>query len=205
MLTIGLTGGIGCGKTTVSTLFEERWQIPIIDADIVARQVVEPGQPGLTQLVNAFGSSILTEQGTLNRQELKKRIFSNSELKLQVEKILHPLIFSQMQKMSETIRDMPYIILSIPLLFETHQQHLTDRILVIDCLEHQQIHRVKQRDALDEADIKRIMENQVSRQYRLMHCDDVIDNTDDNAQPLAQQVKQLHHLYLSLSTDQRAS
>jgi dephospho-CoA kinase len=205
MLSIGLTGGIGCGKTTVSTLFNKQFNIPIIDADIIARQVVEPGQSGLTQLVNLLGPSILTEQGTLNRNDLKKRIFSNSELKLQVENILHPLIFSQMQKMSETIQDRPYIIFSIPLLFETHQAHLTDRVLVIDCLENQQISRVKQRDALEEADIKLIMASQVSRQYRLTHCDDVIDNSDADAEKLAEQIKKLHLFYLSLSTDQRIS
>lgn len=194
MLKVGLTGGIGCGKTTVSRLFEAR-NVPVIDADVIAHDSVKLGQPALQEIANFFGESILLADGSLNRAKLRNRVFSNPLEKKILENILHPLVFAAMQEKIDQLKP-PYCIVSIPLLFETGMRHFVDRVLVIDCPEDLQITRVKQRDNLTEARIKSIIASQVSREFRLANADDVLDNST-NSNGLAEQVETLHNFYYS--------
>jgi dephospho-CoA kinase len=197
MLKIGLTGGIGCGKTSVARLFAEL-NTPIIDADNIAHQLVEKGQPALNRIVEEFGFSILAADGTLNRRSLKDLIFSDSQSKQRLEAILHPLIYAAIRTKTDALNT-PYCIVCIPLLFETGMAHSVDRVLVVDCPIDTQITRVQLRDRLPLTTIQAILANQVSREFRIAHADDLIDNTQRESE-LAEQVKKLHNLYLSLST-----
>ncbi|EIC30223.1 MULTISPECIES: dephospho-CoA kinase [Methylomicrobium] len=196
MLKVGLTGGIGCGKTTVSNLFAEMG-VPILDADQTARELTEKGQPALDRIREAFGQQVFNPDGSLNRLQLKKLIFSDDRKKRQLEAILHPMILAALAAKAERL-DVPYCILSIPLLFESKLEPLVDRILVVDCPLELQIERISRRDKLDFKVIRSIIGSQVSRDYRRKHADDLLDNSQaDN--PLAEQVKKLHNLYISLS------
>jgi dephospho-CoA kinase len=197
VLKVGLTGGIGCGKTTVSNLFTEL-NIPVIDADDIAHQLVVPGQPALLEIGSFFGNEIFNPDGSLNRQQLAELVFSNPKQKQTLEAILHPLVFTAMQEKIDQL-NYPYCIISIPLLFETKRNPFVDRILVIDCPVETQIRRVKCRNNFTDAKIKSIIASQVSREYRLKHADDVIDNSDATDSKLAERVKKLHNLYLSIS------
>ncbi len=194
MLKIGLTGGIGCGKSTVTKLFNSLYNIPIIDADIIARQLVEPGQKAFSLIQQTFGGSIISREGLLDRKKLKEIIFSNSDKKQQLEKILHPLIYQRMQSEFDQ-QTTAYSILCIPLLMETKMTGFVDRILVIDCPVEIQIERVRNRDQLSTQQIMSIIASQVSREYRLSHSNDIIDNSNSN-NPLAEQVKKLHNQYI---------
>lgn len=194
MLKIGLTGGIGSGKSTITTLFSQ-FNIPIIDADIIAHQLVEPGKPALSLLQQAFGDDIINQDNSLNRTHLREIIYSDKDKKVQLESILHPLIFQKMQSECDQ-QNSPYTILSIPLLIETKMTSFVDRILVVDCTKEIQIERVKQRDQLSTKRILSIISSQVSRETRLSFADDVIDNSHSTSQ-LVDQVKNLHHQYLS--------
>jgi dephospho-CoA kinase len=196
VLKVGLTGGIGCGKTTVSQLFKEM-NVPAIDADDIAHSLVEPGQPALLEISKAFGDKAINPDGSLDRHYLRDTIFSNRQQKQQLEDILHPLVFAAMEKAIDQLND-PYCILSVPLLFETHMAHFVDRILVVDCPAEAQIARVRRRDGLDDVRIQSIIDSQASRDYRLAHADDIIDNSLASSE-LAEQAKKLHNLYLSIS------
>lgn len=196
MLKIGLTGGIGSGKSTTATLFSH-YNIPIIDADVIARQLVEPNQSALKTIRQAFGSAVFNADGSLNREQLRQLIFSHADKKRQLEERLHPLIFQQMA--TECINQTSaYGLLCIPLLMETNSASFVDRILVVDCSLETQIKRVKQRNKLPIKQILAIIDSQVSREFRLTHAEDIIDNSTSIAQ-LATQVKKLHNQYLLLS------
>ena len=197
MFKVGLTGGIGCGKSTVANLFAQ-YQVPIIDADIIAHQVVALGQPALQQIQQTFGANSLNADGTLNRSYLRDLVFSHPEQKRQLEAIVHPLVHQSIIEQLATL-NAPYSIISIPLLFETHNTDFVDSILVIDCPVTKQIERVMKRDNLTLERVQSIIVSQVSRDFRLAHADNVINNHNDSAE-LAQQVEKLHNLYLSLST-----
>jgi dephospho-CoA kinase len=197
MLKIGLTGGIGCGKSTVARLFSEL-DTPVIDADEIAHHLVEKGQPALKRIAQEFGQTILNEDGTLNRSTLKDLVFSDSRHKQTLEAILHPLIYQTIQSEIENI-SASYCIICIPLLIETDKIRSVDRVLVVDCPVETQIKRVETRDRLSIEQIKAILENQVSRAVRISQADDIIDNSEIET-GLAEQVKKLHNLYLSLST-----
>ncbi len=199
MLKIGLTGGIGCGKTKVSKLFEQL-NIQVIDADILAHQLVEIDQPALKEIALAFGTDMLNVDGSLNRKKLSQIIFSDSQQKQKLEAILHPLIYEAIQTALKSI-DSAYCIISIPLLFETNMIDLVDRILVIDCPEQTQIERVLKRDAMPLAQIQAIIANQVSRTYRRSHAHDLIDTSIANDK-LAESIKKLHNSYISLCANQ---
>ncbi|MGZ4956974.1 MAG: dephospho-CoA kinase [Methylobacter sp.] len=196
MLKVGLTGGIGCGKSTVARIFADL-NIPVLDADQIAHSLVEKGQPALARIRQEFGASILNPDGSLNRRHLREIVFSDLKQKQKLESILHPLIYKTLQAELEPLVA-PYCIISIPLLFETDMIHLVDRILVIDCPVETQIERVKIRDNLTIERIQSIIDNQVSRAYRIEKADDLIDNSTTDYR-LAEQVKKLHNLYLSLS------
>ncbi len=197
MFTIGLTGGIGSGKTTVCNYFSALGT-PIIDADLVSREVVQPGEPGLTQITALFGQEILAPDGTLNRRKLRDLIFVDESSRKKLEAILHPLIRQQMDKKLAAI-NAPYAILAIPLLLESKRREGIDRILVIDTEESQQIIRATQRDHKNESQIRAIIAAQCSRKDRLEAADDVIYNTG-NLEQLKSQVIDTHKLYLRLAT-----
>ena len=196
MLIIALTGGIGSGKTTVCHYFSALG-VPIIDADIAARDVVQPGQPGLTQITALFGQDMLASDGSLIRGKLREQVFSNKSSRKKLEAILHPLIRQQMDKQLASLKS-PYAILAIPLLLESGRREGIDRVLVIDTEESQQVARACQRDHQDESQIRAIIATQCSRKDRLRAADDVIYNTGDLEQ-LNNQVTAMHNLYLRLA------
>lgn len=195
MLKIGLTGGIGCGKTTVSRLFEH-YGIPTIDADLIAHQVVAIGQPALQQIVNTFGAQSLNDDGSLNRVYIRELVFTQPEEKQKLEAIIHPLVFATIKTQVSRLNS-AYCLISIPLLFETQKTQQVDRVLVIDCSMETQQTRVMARDGLTIERVQSIINTQVSRDYRLQHANDIILN-DQNAATLAPQVETLHNFYLSL-------
>lgn len=197
MLKIGLTGGIGCGKTTVARLFADL-NTPVIDADEIAHQLVGKGQPALNLIAQEFSPAVLNVDGTLNRAYLKNLIFSDSQQKHRLEAILHPLIYQSIQSATEKM-NASYCIICIPLLIETEMTHSVDRVLVVDCPVEMQIERVRNRDHLSLEKIQAILANQVSRTVRIAKADDIIDNSEIEY-GLAEQVKKLHNLYLSLNT-----
>jgi len=196
MLKIGLTGGIGCGKTTVATIFGQL-KIPVIDADEIAHQLVAIGQPALARIQQAFGADVLYPDGSLNRKKLRDLIFSDPKQKQKLEAILHPLVYQSIQTELKQL-NAPYCIICIPLLFETNMTHLVDRILVVDCSVETQIERIRKRDNMSMERIQSIIDSQVSRTFRKTHAHDLIDNSETDVR-LAEEVKKLHNLYLSLS------
>ncbi|OUR66328.1 dephospho-CoA kinase [Cycloclasticus sp. 46_83_sub15_T18] len=196
MLIIGLTGGIGCGKTTVTQLFQQR-NVPVVDADEIAHAVVQPKQPALTAVAAAFGPQVISADGSLDRDQLRNIVFTDPTKKKILEDILHPIIFKTMYQQLEQY-DAAYGIASIPLLFEGNKPHNFARVLVIDCPETLQIQRVKTRDQLSDNIISSIMDSQCSRSYRLAHADDIIRN-DGSLDSLETQVAQRHAEYLSMS------
>jgi dephospho-CoA kinase len=202
MLKIGLTGGIASGKSTVCRLFAQHG-IPIIDADIIARQLVEPRQEAYIEIIQSFGNDVCLPNGDLNRQYLRKLIFSDDQAKKQLEMILHPRIRLQLFEQSNAFNT-PYCILAIPLLIESEMTNLVDRILLIDIDLSLQLTRLCERDnmTIDEAQL--IINSQVSRQQRLTCADDVIAN-NNGPQNLAQHVEDLHKKYLSLANNPTAS
>jgi dephospho-CoA kinase len=199
MLKIGLTGGIGCGKTTVARFFEQL-KTPVIDADEIAHQLVAIGQPALARIRQEYGKDVLNPDGSLNRKKLRELIFSDPKQKQKLESILHPLVYQSIQAELNRLNT-PYCIICIPLLFETNMTHFVDRILVVDCSVETQIERIRKRDNMTMERIQSIIDSQVSRTYRKEQANDLINNseTDDR---LAEEVKKLHNLYLSLSTCQ---
>lgn len=198
MLKIGLTGGIGCGKTTVTQLFAAL-NVPIIDADTIAHRLVAPGQPALAQIRQTFGKALITAEGALDRKKMRDLIFSEGSAKHTLEAILHPLIYSTMQEQIAALQEAPYCIISVPLLFESKMEAIADRILVVDCPVEQQIERIKKRENMTLATIQAIIASQTSREIKLSKADDVIDNAEMETN-LIEQVNTLHNLYISLST-----
>ncbi len=197
MLKVGLTGGIGSGKSTVCRLFADLG-VPVVDADVIARQLVEPGQIALVKLTETFGSAILNSDGTLNRAGLRQKVFSDSDAKQRLDSIMHPLIY---QKISDTVETLShsYCIIAIPLLAETRKSDTVDRVLVVDCPLETQLKRVLARDPLSREQAEAIIATQATRQQRLALADDVIDNSNSPSR-LAEQVKSLHNSYISLAT-----
>ena len=196
MLRIGLTGGIGSGKSTVCQFFAEL-NVPVIDTDAIAHDVVAPGQDGLKQLVSAFGTEILDKHGQLDRALLRERVFRDEAQLKQLESILHPLIRIRMHSQLQSTRA-SYVIIAIPLLLEKGWQTEIDRILVVDTEESLQIERTARRDAVSPETVQRIMHVQVSRCARLEAADDVIHNNGTKAE-LKEQVERLHKFYLQLA------
>lgn len=196
MLIVGLTGGIGSGKSTVAECFAAR-DVPVIDADVIAREVVEPGTPGLARIVEAFGRDILDENGRLDRSRLGARVFQDPESRKRLEAILHPLIRAEMQRRITHITA-PYCVLVIPLLIETGQTDLVHRVLVVDTPRELQYRRVAARDNRPRAEIEAILDVQAGREDRLAAAHDVIVN-DADLDALDRQVARLHQRYLELS------
>ncbi|NNJ92361.1 MAG: dephospho-CoA kinase [Gammaproteobacteria bacterium] len=193
MLTIALTGGIGSGKTQVSDYFSSLGA-PVIDTDIISRQLVEPGQPALKQIAGYFGHQLLLDSGELDRAGLREIIFNNSTARKTLEDILHPAIRDKVQQQLEA-STYPYVIIVIPLYVETGQFLKTDRILVVDCPQEIQKKRVLARDNISIEQIGKILQSQATREQRLAVADDVIVN-DSDIETLQRKVKLLHEHYL---------
>lgn len=196
MLIVGLTGGIGSGKSTVADLFAKK-NITIIDTDQLARDVTQPNKPALDQIVAKFGPDILLANGTLNRTLLRKRVFTDAHARRWLEELLHPLIFAEMQNQVE-LASSPYCIIVIPLLFETEATHFVQRVLVVDADEEQQRTRTALRDNMSLDEVSAIQKTQFSREKRLRLADDIIRN-DGTLEDLVSQVDELHVYYLYLA------
>ena len=197
MLKIGLTGGIGSGKTTVCRLFAS-YGIPIIDADEIAHDLVKPGMPALQAIETAFGAEYIQADGTLNRSKVRDIIFTDDCAKRRLEAILHPLVYSTIQDRLLQLQ-VPYCIICVPLLFETNMAHIVDRVLVVDCPVTQQVERVKKRENMAVEKIQAIVGSQISREMRIAKADNLISNAGLETD-LTKQVGALHDLFISLST-----
>ncbi|MGL4858736.1 MAG: dephospho-CoA kinase [Enterobacteriaceae bacterium] len=197
---VALTGGIGSGKSTVAAAFAQL-NVPVIDADVIARQVVAPGQPALASISQHFGAEVLLPDGQLNRAYVKKRIFGHPEERLWLNKLLHPLIRQETLQQIAQIKQ-PYVLWVVPLLIENQLQQQADRILVVDVSREVQIARTSARDAADRQQTEQILAAQVSRQERLSYADDIIDN-NGSPQQIIPQVASLHQRYLTMASTQR--
>jgi len=197
MLVVALTGGIGSGKSTVSHHLESLG-VPVIDADRLAHQMVAPDAPALQEIQKAFGAHLVDPQGKLDRAALRNIVFDNATKRRRLEAILHPRIRQAMERWLAQ-QTYPYAVIVIPLLFETAQTDLADRILVVDCDESRQLERVAQRDGMTSEQIRQILAAQVDRQTRLAGADDVIENNGDRSH-LLEATERLHRQYLALAS-----
>jgi len=196
-LRIGLTGGIASGKSTVTQRFAELG-VPVIDADVAARSVVERGKPGLEQVVRRFGPGVLDASGNLDRPALRALIFNDRASRQALDAILHPLIRADMEQQAATATG-PYLVMAIPLLIESGRPHdRVDRVLVVDVDEALQLQRVQARDGCSETHARAILASQASREARLAAADDVLRNSGSVAD-LRQAVDRLHEKYLHLA------
>ncbi|WP_226565748.1 dephospho-CoA kinase [Shewanella chilikensis] len=193
---IGLTGGIGSGKTTVANLFAEQG-IVLVDADIIAREVVAKGSDGLKQIGDKFGPQMLTPEGTLNRAALREQIFHHPQDREWLNALLHPMIRTRMLERLEMAAS-PYVIMVVPLLFENGLDKLADRTLVVDISPKLQLQRTIERDMVSKEQVQSIINSQSDRQSRLDKADDVIDNQGE-IDALQAQVLALHNKYLQLA------
>ena len=199
MLKIGLTGGIGSGKTTIADLFAEL-DVPVIDADTIARELVASGGQALEQIRHSFGERVIAADGSLDRSAMRELIFADTEQKRKLEAIVHPKVRQSILKRVASL-DASYCIISVPLLVESGMVNLVDRVLVVDCPVETQIERVTKRDRLDEKIVRAIIASQATREQRKALANDLIDNASSDYM-LAEQVKKLHNLYLYLSIRQ---
>ncbi|MGP1924231.1 MAG: dephospho-CoA kinase [Arsenophonus sp. NEOnobi-MAG3] len=193
---VALTGGIGSGKSGVSDKFSSLG-VPIIDADIISRQIVMHNTYTLNIIKQHFGSTILNNDGSLNRAKLRKKIFSNSKEKIWLNNLLHPLIRQETQR-QVTLVNYPYVVWVIPLLIENNLEHLANHVLIIDVTPEEQIARIIKRDRITQEEAKNILFNQVSRTRRLQKADDMINN-HDNKLILDETIAKLHQKYLQLA------
>ena len=196
MLVIALTGGIGSGKSAVASHLESLG-VPVIDADQLAHQLVKHGSPALLEIQAAFGDDLVDANGALDRSALRKIVFDNPQQRKRLEGILHPRIREAMKSWLAN-QSAPYAVLVIPLLFETGQMSLADRVLVVDCDESLQIDRVRARDEISREQIRQIIASQVDRQTRLLGADDVIEN-NGSLEALIEATEGLHNKYLKLA------
>lgn len=196
MLRIGLTGGIGSGKSTVAELFARRG-VPVIDTDVIARELVAPGQPALAEIVREFSNEVLDARGRLDRAQLRERVFNHPAARDRLEAILHPRIRVAVQARLAAL-DAPYCLIVVPLLIETNFDEFVDRTLVVDVDEQRQRERVSRRDGVSVDAVGRIMAVQATRQKRLARADDVISN-DGTIDDLEHAVARLHAQYLALA------
>jgi dephospho-CoA kinase len=196
MLRIGLTGGIGSGKSTVADLFREL-SVPIVDADRISRQLVQPGTEAYAEIVNAFGQDMVGDDGSLDRRRLRERVFARPEEREHLESILHPRVRAAILDELAGL-DVPYCIVVVPLLIESGMQDLVDRVLLVDAPEEVRIHRVARRDHTEESQVRRIMDAQIAPDVRRRHADDVLAN-DGELDSLRSDVADLHRRYLALA------
>lgn len=194
-LKIGLTGGIGSGKSTVSGLFEALG-IPVIDADVIARSLLEPGTEATRQVIRIFGNDIAANEQEIDRARLRECVFDNADARKKLESILHPIVHQKIRQQAEAITS-PYCIVVIPLLFEAGHQDLVDRILVVNTSREKQIERAASRDRASVEEIQKILNTQIDPEERLARADDIIDN-NDGIEQLESRVHELDALYRGL-------
>lgn len=194
--TLAVTGGIASGKSAVTSAFERRG-IDVVDADIAARVLVEPGQPALAEIVERFGAEVLDAQGRLDRRRLRGIIFADPEARRALEGILHPRIRAWMWAQAQAARS-PYVVLAIPLLTPGSRYPWISRVLVVDVPESLQIARLMARDGVDEAAARAALAAQIPRSERLALADDVLDNSG-SLDALEDAVEALHARYLQLA------
>ena len=193
VLRIGLTGGIASGKTTVSKLFFKQ-HVPVIDADVISREITKKGGEAFQAIIENFGDKVLGNDGELRRDVLRGLIFSDPKLKQQLESIVHPQVRKVIRSRIDKVH-YPYCIVSIPLLFESGLQETVDRILVVDVPEKVQLERASSRDNVSIEDVRKIIDSQIGRSERLQQADDIIYN-DKDLKYLQEQVEILDNKYL---------
>ncbi|RQM77392.1 dephospho-CoA kinase [Aeromonas jandaei] len=200
MYVVAITGGIGSGKTTVANQFAELG-IDVVDADVIAREVVEPDTPALAAIADHFGPDVITPDGQLDRRRLRKRVFSVPSAKTWLNALLHPLIRSEMQRQCAAARS-PYCLLVVPLLVENKLTGLANRVLVVDVDEATQIERTCRRDGVTPEQAKAIILAQASRSERLAAADDVIENGNGSEMAIKARILTLHETYLAFASQQ---
>lgn len=194
---VGLTGGIGCGKSTVADLFAARG-VAMVDTDAIAHRLTSAGGRGLAAIVRAFGERMLGLDGAMNRAAMRAQVFADPAARSTLEAILHPLIREDVDVglTSDAVQRSPYVLLAVPLLFESMAyRDRVDRVIAVDCPVETQVLRVRKRSGLAAEEIRRIIASQVARPLRLQLADDVVVNQAEPA-ALAPQVEALHHKYL---------
>ena len=197
MFIIGMTGGIGSGKSEALKIFESL-NIKVIDLDNIAKEITDTSHQAIQEIKLVFGDAIFDKGNRLDRKKLREIIFSEKDQKINLEKILHPKILEEVMKRLNVLSHESYVVIDIPLLFETNQYtSLISRSLVIDCKVNDQIERVKKRDGIDTSVIQSIIEHQVGRNYRIERADDVVVN-DGSIEKLEESIKALHKKYLNL-------
>jgi dephospho-CoA kinase len=194
-LRIGLTGGIASGKSTVADMFADLG-VPVIDTDVISREVVAPGEPALAEIREAFGPGVIAADGTLDRAAMRSLVFGDSAARRRLEAILHPKIGKVTREQADAAEG-AYQIIVVPLLVESPLRGFVDRVLVVDCDEDTQVTRLLARDTETEEQARRILAAQSSRAERLAIADDVISN-DGNLDAVREQVRVLHRRYLVL-------
>ena len=197
VLRVGLTGGIASGKTTVANLFSELG-VPVIDTDVIARQVVQPGEPALEEIRKCFGNTVIDESGNLDRRAMRKLIFSDDDIRHRLEDILHPLIGAETRSQSAAANG-PYQLIVVPLLVKSPLLQFVDRVLVVDCDEETQVERLLARDAETRYQARKILSAQTSRDDRLAIANDVISN-EQGLTETKQQVVLLDQKYRKLAS-----
>ncbi|MFM5735401.1 dephospho-CoA kinase [Aeromonas hydrophila] len=200
MYVVAITGGIGSGKTTVANQFAELG-IEVVDADVIAREVVEPGTPALAAIAAHFGSEVITPAGQLDRRQLRERVFTDPQAKGWLNALLHPLIRTEMQRQCAAARS-PYCLLVVPLLVENRLTALANRVLVIDVDEATQIERTCRRDGVSREQAQAILTAQASRAERLAAADDVLDNQNGTPEAIKSRILALHETYLAFASQQ---
>jgi dephospho-CoA kinase len=201
---VALTGGIASGKTTVANLFAAHG-VPLVDTDLIAREVVEPGQPALAAVVAAFGADVLDPQGRLDRRRLRETIFADAAARDRLEAILHPAIRAEMERQSAAVANKgPYQLLVIPLLTESGRRDHVDRVLVVDAPESLQVERLMARDSVTREQAQASLRAQASRSARLAMADDVVTNSGQPEQ-LREQVAALHASYVNFARRKQGS
>lgn len=194
---VGLTGGIGSGKTTIANLFAQ-YGIDIIDADVIARKVVEPQSDALKQISHYFGDDILDNNGALNRAKLREFVFQNTAAKTWLNNLLHPIIRSEMINAIKQAQS-DYCLLVVPLLVENELTYLVNRVLVVDVPTEVQISRTCARDESSKEIVQGIITSQATREQRISVADDIIDNNVTNSDTIKNEVAKLHQLYIRLA------
>ena len=198
MFRIGLTGGVASGKSAVAEIFAELGAA-VVDTDVIAREVVAPGEPGLEAIAEAFGAEVLLPSGELDRRALRSIVFADPQRRKALEAILHPLIRARTLHLIDGL-EAPYVIVVVPLLLETGFAELVERILVVDSPEAQQLDRLRRRDDVGDAEAQAMLAAQTDRQSRLARADDVIDN-GGSLEATNSQVRALHQRYIQLGSE----
>ncbi|WP_429057822.1 dephospho-CoA kinase [Aeromonas jandaei] len=200
MYVVAITGGIGSGKTTIANQFAELG-IDVVDADVIAREVVESGTPALATIADHFGPDVITPDGQLDRRRLREQVFRDPSAKAWLNALLHPLIRSEMQRQCAAARS-PYCLLVVPLLVENKLTGLANRVLVVDVDEATQIERTCRRDGVTAEQAKAIIAAQASRSERLAAADDVIENLNGSEMAIKARILTLHETYLAFASQQ---